>query len=107
MSISAETVIILSTAAEGEAPVIAEALVKDRCAACVNITGVGSFYRWKGELVRDREMLLIIKTTRDRAGAAMNRIRELHSYELPEMILVPVTGGYPPYLQWISEETRP
>jgi periplasmic divalent cation tolerance protein len=103
----AETVIILSTAGGGEAPTIAEALVRDHYAACVNITGVSSFYQWKGEFCMDNEMLMIIKTTKDRAGAVMERIRELHSYELPEMIVVPVTGGYPPYLQWISEETRP
>jgi periplasmic divalent cation tolerance protein len=103
----AETVIILSTAGEREAPTIAEALVKDHCAACVNITGVSSFYQWKGEFCKDKETLMIIKTTRDRAGAVMTRIRELHTYELPEMMVLPVTGGYPPYLQWISEETRP
>jgi periplasmic divalent cation tolerance protein len=103
----AEAVIILSTAGEVEGPSLAEALVKDHYAACVNLTGVSSFYHWKGKFCRDKELLLIIKSPRDRAGAVMKRIRELHSYELPEMIVLPVTGGYPPYLQWISEETRP
>jgi periplasmic divalent cation tolerance protein len=103
----ADAVIILSTAGEEEGPSIAEVLVRDRFAACVNITGVNSFYRWKGELCRDREALMIIKTTRDRTEAVMTRIRELHSYELPEMIVIPITGGYTPYLQWLFEETRP
>jgi periplasmic divalent cation tolerance protein len=107
MSMPAEAVIILSTAGETEAPTIAEALVRDHYAACVNITRVRSFYHWNNEFVRDQEMLMIIKTTRDRACSVMDRIRELHSYELPEMILLPVTGGYPPYLQWLSEETQP
>jgi len=99
-----EPVIILTTAGEKESAAIARALVEEHRAACVNITGVTSFYRWEGELCQDQEQLLIIKTTRDRADAVMSRIRELHSYELPEMILVPVTGGYPPYLQWICDE---
>jgi periplasmic divalent cation tolerance protein len=103
----AEAVVILSTAGEGEAPSIAETLVKEHYAACVNIARVRSFYHWKGELCRDKELLMIIKTTRDRAGAAMARLRELHSYELPEMLVLPVSGGYPAYLEWLSQETRP
>lgn len=101
-----EPVIILSTAAREESAVIARTLVEEHAAACVNITGVTSFYRWGGEICQDREQLLIIKTTRDRAEAVMSRIRELHSYELPEMVLLPVAGGYPPYLQWIRDEVR-
>jgi periplasmic divalent cation tolerance protein len=99
-----EPVIILTTAGEAESAAIARALIEEHHAACVNVTGVTSFYRWEGEVCRDQEQLLIIKTTRDRAGTVMSRIHELHSYELPEMILVPVTGGYPPYLQWIRDE---
>ncbi len=101
-----EPVIILSTAGEQEAPVIAEQLVRNHVAACVNLTGVRSFYLWKGEFCRDNEVLMIIKTTRARADEAMAWIRKLHPYELPEMILLPVTGGYPPYLAWLSGETR-
>ena len=99
-----EPVIILTTTGKKESAVIARTLVEEHRAACVNITGVTSFYRWDGELCRDQEHLLIIKTTRDRADAVMSRIRELHSYEVPEMLLVPVAGGYPPYLQWIRDE---
>ena len=69
----AEAVVIFSTAGEEEAPSIAEILVKEHCAACVNITPVRSIYHWKGELCRDQELLMIIKTTRNRAGAAMVR----------------------------------
>jgi periplasmic divalent cation tolerance protein len=103
----AEAVVILSTAGEGEAPSIAETLVNEHYAACVNIANVRSFYHWNGELCRDQELLMIIKTTRERAGAAMARLRELHSYELPEMLVLPVSGGYPPYLEWLSQEIRP
>lgn len=99
-----EPVIILSTAGESEAPVIARALVEEHLAACVNIAGVTSVYRWKGDLCQDREQLLIIKTVRDRVDTVIGRIAALHSYELPEMIVLPVNGGYPPYLQWLGDE---
>ena len=99
-------VIILSTAGEMEAKGIAQALVMQHLAACVIIIPVESVYRWKGELCEDREHLLIIKTVPSNADAVMHEIRNLHSYELPEMIVLPVTGGYPPYLQWLTDETR-
>lgn len=102
-----EPVIILSTAGESEAPVIARALVEEHLAACVNITGVTSVYWWKGDLCQDREQLLIIKTVRDKVDTTIGRIAELHSYELPEMIVLPITGGYPPYLQWLGDEIHP
>jgi len=101
-----DPVIILSTAGEKEAKGIAQALVMQRLAACVNITRVESVYQWEGALCEDREQLLIIKTVRGQVDAVLREIRSLHSYELPEMIVVPVAGGYPPYLQWLAEETR-
>jgi periplasmic divalent cation tolerance protein len=107
MPMNREPVIILSTAGESEAPVIAKALVEERLAACVNITGVTSVYRWKGDLCQDREQLLIIKTIRERVDAVISRIVALHSYELPEMIVLPITGGYLPYLQWLRDEIHP
>ena len=75
-------------------------------AACVNIIPVESVYRWEGKLCEDREHLLIIKTVTSNADSVMHEIRNLHSYELPEMIVLPVSGGYLPYLQWLAEETR-
>src|SRR5512136_339128 len=104
MPMNREPVIILSTAGESEAQVIAKALVEEHLAACVNITGVTSVYRWKGDLFQDQEQLLIIKTIRERVDAVIGRIVALHSYELPEMIVLPITGGYPPYLQWLEDE---
>lgn len=102
-----EPVIILTTAGEGDAGGIARALVTQRLAACVNSTGVVSIYRWKGEICEEREQLLVIKTVKRLAGDVMDRIRDLHPYELPEMIVLPVSGGYPPYLQWLIQETGP
>ena len=101
-----DPVIILSTAGEREARGIAQALVMQHLAACVNIMPVESMYLWKGKLCEDREHLLIIKTVTSNADSVMHEIRNLHSYELPEMIVLPVSGGYHPYLQWLAEETR-
>ena len=101
-----DPVIILSTAGEREARGIAQALVMQHLAACVNIIPVESVYRWEGKLCEDREHLLIIKTVTSNADSVMHEIRNLHSYELPEMIVLPVSGGYPLYLQWLAEETR-
>ena len=97
-------VIILSTASPDNAKTIARALVEERIAACVNMTGVSSYYRWKGEFCDDSETLLIIKTMDSRKSVVMDAIRRLHTYELPEMIVIPITGGFPPYVAWIKEE---
>jgi periplasmic divalent cation tolerance protein len=85
---------------------IAAALVEERLAACVNqLSGITTTYRWKGTVHRDAEVLLLIKTTRERFDALRDRIVFLHPYELPEVIAVDIALGLPPYLQWISTET--
>ena len=86
---------------------IAAALVEQRLAACVNrIPGVVSTYRWKGEVQRDSECLLLIKTTIEHFDALRERIVALHPYELPEIVAVDIARGLPPYLDWIASETR-
>lgn len=86
---------------------IAESLVGERLAACVNLLpGVTSVYRWRGEVERAEEVLLLAKTTRERLQALSARIVELHPYELPEVIAVDIAGGLPAYLAWIADETR-
>jgi periplasmic divalent cation tolerance protein len=97
-------VIILSTASPDNAKAIARALVGERIAACVNMTGISSYYHWKGEFCEDAETLLIIKTMDSKKTVVMDAIRRLHTYELPEMIVIPVTGGFPPYLAWLNDE---
>jgi periplasmic divalent cation tolerance protein len=90
-----------------EAERIARALVEERLAACVNILpGVVSVYRWKGQLETGDELLLVIKTRADKADALRARLVALHSYELPEVVVLPIAGGHPPYLQWIADEAR-
>jgi periplasmic divalent cation tolerance protein len=98
-------ILILSTATAENAEVIARSLVDEHLAACVNITVVRSFYYWQGKFSDDTEVLMVIKTMESKKTVVMSRIRNLHTYELPEMIVVPVTGGFPPYLAWITEET--
>lgn len=86
---------------------IATALVEERLAACVNVLpGLRSTYRWEGQVRRDDEVLLMIKTTADRLAALRARLPALHPYELPELVAVEAAGGLPAYLDWIATETR-
>ncbi len=81
---------------------IAEALVDERLAACVNrLSGIHSTYRWQGAVIRDDESLLLIKTTAARFEALRTRLLALHPYELPELVAVPVTHGHAAYLDWV------
>jgi periplasmic divalent cation tolerance protein len=98
-------VVAFSTVARAEdAERIAQALVEQRVAACVNIvTGITSVYRWKGRLEKDDERLLVIKTRRDRVEALRSALLALHPYEVPELVVLSVEAGHPPYLAWIDE----
>ena len=101
-------VVLLSTAgSEDEAAQIASTLVERRIVACVNLVpGVRSFYRWKGEICDDRECLLIIKTTDAKVPELRKALREIHSYDLPELIALTVNGGDSEYLDWVIAESR-
>jgi periplasmic divalent cation tolerance protein len=81
---------------------LADALVSEQLAACVNIVGpIRSIYRWQGEICRDDEHLLLIKTTRPRYAALEARVQELHPYDVPEIIAVAVEAGSAVYLEWV------
>lgn len=85
---------------------IAETLVDERLAACVNLVpGLTSIYRWQGQLQRDAEWLLIIKTRRTVYSLLEARLRELHPYEVPEIIALPIQAGSADYLDWIVDST--
>ncbi len=87
---------------------IADTLVEDGHAACVNIVpGLTSVYRWKGETHHDQEILLVIKTTREAWKRVEATVLRLHSEELPEIIAVPVSGGLSDYLAWVTYQTSP
>ena len=91
----------------GTARRIADALVAERLAACVNVLpGVTSVYRWQGKVESAAETLLLAKSTDERLEALTARIVALHPYELPEVVAVDIAGGLPGYLAWIADETR-
>ncbi len=80
-------------------------LVEERLAACANVLpGVVSVYRWKGEIERSAEALVILKTTEERLPALQARAVELHPYDVPEVLALPVGAGHPPYLAWVDQE---
>ena len=104
----ADVVLVLTTiAAEADGAALARALVDERLAACVNVLpAMTSVYRWKGQVEQDREQQVIIKTTRDRLAALEVRVRDLHSYELPEFLVIAAGGGSEAYLAWVRESIR-
>jgi periplasmic divalent cation tolerance protein len=97
--------LVLTTAgSREEAEKIAQALVERRLAACVNLVGpIQSVYRWQGKVETATEHLLVIKTTAGLFDAVAKAIRELHSYELPECIQLPIEAGSAEYMKWIEE----
>jgi periplasmic divalent cation tolerance protein len=97
--------ILSTTATREEADKIAAVLLENRAAACVQISPVTSVYRWKGKVERDNELRLVIKTTDELYGKVEKLIKENHSYEVPQIVKTPVTGGLPEYLDWITGET--
>lgn len=101
-------VLILTTLpADADAGTFAETLVESRLAACVNLLPVmESVYRWDGRVQRDSERQLIIKTSRERVATLWQRVRELHPYDVPEFIVLPIVDGNDAYLRWIGEATR-
>ena len=102
-----EVVACLSTfPSVDKAAEIARALVGEGLAACVNlIEPVRSIYRWNEEISDDREVLAIIKTTREGFAAMKERLVALHPYEVAEVIALPVVDGHLPYLRWVAAET--
>lgn len=99
-------VVTTALGTEDEADALAGALVEAGLAACVQVMHVRSFYRWEGEIKREPEWLLLIKTRSERFAEVEAFIRERHSYELPEILALPVGGGAPDYLRWLLEATK-
>lgn len=104
-----EYVIVLSTLpADGDAAALATALVAERLAACVNILPpMTSIYRWSDAVEQAHEHQMVIKTTRARVAALWTRVCDLHPYDVPEFVVLPVIDGSDAYLKWIGDSTRP
>jgi periplasmic divalent cation tolerance protein len=106
---SADYVLVFTTLPPdaGDSAAFARSLVDERLAACVNLLPpMESVYRWEGKIERETERQVIIKTTRQRTGELWERVRELHPYEVPEFVVVPILDGNEAYLRWIGESTR-
>jgi periplasmic divalent cation tolerance protein len=99
-------IVMVTTASQDEAVKIADQVVRSRLAACAStIPTVRSTYWWEGKLMNDEESLLLIKTTSDKFNSLEETIRKIHSYKVPEIIAIPVSNGFSPYLEWIHRET--
>jgi periplasmic divalent cation tolerance protein len=97
--------ILCTCGTEEEAQAIGNALVEARLAACVNLLpGIQSIYRWQGKVETAQEVLLLIKATEDHFPAVRDRITELHTYDTPEIIAVPVVDGLDKYIAWVREQ---
>ncbi len=103
-----EAVVVLATAgSDEEAARIARAVVEERLAACVNVVGpIRSIYRWEGTVEDAREWLLVAKARAADVPALDARIRALHSYDVPEVLALPIVGGAEAYLAWLDAATR-
>ena len=98
--------VLVTAGSEEEGARIARALVEERLAACVNIVPrIRSIYRWRGAVEDEAETLLVIKTSAASLEKLEARVRELHSYEVPEIIALPLDSGSAPYLDWLGENT--
>ncbi len=99
-----EEVVLITAPSEEVARAIARALVEEGLAACVNILpGLTSIYRWQGEVVEDRELLLLAKTTTHAFPRLKERVKALHPYTVPEIVALPIAEGSREYLAWLRE----
>ncbi len=102
-----EYVIVLTTLpADADGAAFARGLVEERLAACVNLSApMDSIYRWEGTIETETERQLVIKTSRDRVVELWDRVREMHPYDMPEFLVMPIIDGNDAYLRWVAEST--
>jgi periplasmic divalent cation tolerance protein len=97
--------IYITAGSEEEAASIGRTLVEERLAACVNILPVKSIYRWEDTIEQEPEVIMFVKTQASLAEKLTERVKSLHSYEIPCIVVLPIKQGNPDYLQWIEEST--
>ena len=101
-------VVLITTPTRDEAVHLARTLVEERLAACVNVVPtIHSLFYWEGKLQEEDESLLLVKTERHRYTALEARVRELHSYTVPEILALPVERGSPAYVHWVHQHVQP
>lgn len=97
-------IVFVTTSSQTEAEAIAQALVHEKLAACVNLLPIQSVYAWQGEVHHDQEWQLLIKTDLTQFESIQSRIQAMHSYDVPEIIALPIQMGSLPYLRWIATQ---
>jgi len=98
--------IYITTKDEEEAKKIGKALVEEKLAACVNIHPIESIYRWEGKVQEEGEAAMFVKTKAELADKVIQRVKELHSYEVPCIVCFPIAKGNADFLKWIEESTK-
>jgi periplasmic divalent cation tolerance protein len=100
-------VVLITTGSQEEARRIGDALISQKKAACVNIVPqINSLFWWEGKVEDDRESLLLVKTRAELFTEVVNAVKSIHSYDMPEIIALPIVKGSQDYLKWIGEETK-
>jgi periplasmic divalent cation tolerance protein len=100
-------IIYITTASVNEAKKIGRALVEEKLAACSNIISpIRSIYSWQGKICDDKEALMVLKTRKQLFKQIVKRVEKLHSYDVPEIIAMPIIEGSSKYLSWLNEETK-
>jgi periplasmic divalent cation tolerance protein len=101
-----EIIVFMTASSEDEAAKIARALIEARLAGCVNIIkNIRSIYRWQGKIEDEKEVFMVAKTRQELFKTLMKKVKELHSYTVPEVIAIPIVEGSADYLQWLEEVT--
>ena len=99
--------VYMTAGSKDEAIKIGKELVTSRLAACVNILdNMNSFFLWRGEIQDDAEVVIIAKTTEDRMAELIEKVKTMNSYDCPCIVSLPVSSGYPPFLEWIADEVK-
>ncbi|NQT72606.1 MAG: divalent-cation tolerance protein CutA [Chloroflexi bacterium] len=98
--------IVLCTTPVSDTEKLARTLVEEKLVACINVADVKSFFRWEGKLEEEEEALLIMKTKADKVKEVIDRVKVLHSYDVPEVIALPIIDGNNDYMDWVRESVE-